>query len=319
MKQKFNLWIFLVLCLGPLNANTLRLNVGFWPGNLEPELENRFFLDNLIEGSSIGSLNLPWANKNTNTIYPLGFQYFLPVGKNQIVIGANFIYMAPEYRYTSIAIPPTAVNLVQLKEFAINDLEGELGYQITTGKIIITPKLGFRYHRQNFTNSELIIGQVFGFTVGKNDFSAVANGNYLGLDFQYKIDNQLSFIVEYLNTMLLPGFSGSMEYKTTTFITSGALLLTNQSSSYDVKISRWKLGLQYDIDKTKFFQFGIRTEEQTHSYPGYFNIPIVIIGNNANIGLDIVSEIISDNFIWQKEEKQEKGLIYFAFGIDLNL
>jgi len=309
--------IFFIFIGATLHANELRLNIGYWPGELDPELEPRLFLDDLIFGNDLGRLDLEWANKTTHTIYPLGFQYFIPAGNGKLMFGANWILFRPEYRFNGI-FPFDAVSIVTLKDFMINDIEGEIGYQINAGNnFFLTPKVGGRWHKQSFTYNEITIGKIFGTSIGNNDFEASAFGTYFGIDLQVYFQNNMSFVFEYLNTAFFPGFGGDMKFKTTTFYTGNIINITNQSSSYDVKIERFKIGLQYDIDKTKHIQFGIRQETQIHSYPGYANIGITISGGKANIGLDTFNEILTDIIFWQQEQEQTKGLLFFSFSYDI--
>lgn len=298
-------------------ADQLRLNIGFWPGNLDPELQPRFFNDDLIEGFGIGRLDLEWANKNTNTIYPLGFQYFKKAGKGNIVFGANWIYYAPEYKFNGI-YPFNAISIVTLKNFNINDIEADIGYQFQFGQIFLTPKIGGRWHNQFFKYNELTLGRAIGVSFGKNDFEANAFGTYFGVDFQFYLENNLSFVFEYLNTGFFPGFAGDMEFKTTTII-DRTIKITNQSSSYDVKIQRIKIGLQFDIGKNNYIQFGLREETQIHSYPGYINLGFIIRPNQTDFGLDTFNEIITDIIFWEKQEEQKKGLLFFAFSFGLSI
>ena len=309
--------LFIAFSSLTVNAKELRLNIGFWPGELDPELEPRFFKDDLIEGGDLGGINLPWANKSTFTIYPLGIQYFAPAGGGRLVFGVNWIFYGPEYRFNRI-YPFGAVSIVNLKDFMINDIEGEVGYQLKAGtNFFITPKIGGRWHRQSFTYDEITIGNVFGISVGDNQFKASAFGTYFGVDLQIYVQNNLSFVFEYLNTAFFPGFGGDMEFKTTKVTTGNNIAITNQSSSYEVGIERFKIGLQFDIDKSKHIQFGIRQETQTHSYPGYINLGFIIAGGNANVGLDTFKEIVTDIIFWQTKEQQTKGLLYFAFSYDI--
>lgn len=313
--------IFLAFFVFSLKGNELRVNIGFWPGELEPELEPRFFIDDLIEAGGLGRINLEWTNKTTYTIYPLGIQYLVPLKGDNLVFGANFIGFYPEYKFNGISLMPATVSIVELKNFGISDIEGEIGYQIKKGQIAFTPKIGSRFHRQTFEYNELVIGQAFGFSIGDNLFNANALGTYFGIDLEFELQNNISFVAEYLNTAFFPGFSGNMEFKTSSIYLGGnffALGITNQSSSYDVKIERLKLGLLYDIDKTKHIEFGIRSEVQRHSYPGYFNIPIVISSaGGVDIALATVFEMITDYIFWQQEQEQKKGLLYFAFRYDI--
>ncbi len=310
----------LILFSFALHSNELRLNLGLWLGELEPELQPRFFYDDLIEGRGIGRLNLEWTNKTTYTLYPLGIQYLIPAMGNRLVFGANFIGFYPEYKYNGISFNPIYVSIVELKNFGINDIEGEIGYQASSGSVIFTPKIGSRFHRQTFEYNELTIGELIGFSFGDNQFKANALGTYFGIDLQFRLQNNLSLVGEYLNTAFFPGFSGNMEYKNSSIYlgdNSFKLSITNQSSSYEVKIERFKVGMLYDINATNHIEFGIRTEIQKHSYPGYFNLPVVISNTGANIALDTLFEIITDYIFWQQEQEQKKGLLYFAFRFDL--
>ena len=89
------------LTVSTVSADQLRLNVGLWPGELDPELEGRLLLDDLVEPTS--RIDLAWSNKDTTTVYPLGLQYFKPMGPGQLVLTANYIRYAPEYSFNGIS------------------------------------------------------------------------------------------------------------------------------------------------------------------------------------------------------------------------
>ncbi|MCS7205302.1 MAG: hypothetical protein NZ853_06360 [Leptospiraceae bacterium] len=306
--------VILMMAISSVWGDTFKINVGFWPGELEPELESRFFLDDLIQPGGLGRINLPWANKSTYTLYPFGFQYIMPVNKNRLVLTANLIGFSPDYRYNGINLAP-AISIVELKDFDIDDLEGEVGFEFPLQQIILTPKFGVRYHEQTFQYNEITIGNALSLSIGDNQFEASALGTYLGLDFQIKVDNDISLVAEYLNTAFLPGFSGDMKFKKTIISLFGGfsvISIEDQTSNYDVKIERFKLGLRYNVNKNIDIEFGLRNETQTHSYPAYFSIPIIVSNVGTGIFLNPLFELITDLVFWQQEQEQKKGLLYFA-------
>jgi len=310
-----------VLITSPMFADKLRLNVGYWPGELKPELEDRFRLDSLVGEKE---LNMSWNGKQTNTIWPLGIQYFKSLANGNLVIGANYTRYMPEYKYNSIPIPTlSSVKMVELKDFASTDWDGDVGYQFEIGKsgLFLTPKVGFRWHTTSYEYSAIQLGRIIGTTIGDNNFEANARGTYAGIGLQYYVQKNISIIGEYATTSIFPNFGGSMDFKTT-FLglgTPNILAITNQSSSYEMTINRWMIGAQYDHTKNLHFQVGLRQEDQVHSYPGFFGMNFVIVGNNSNMADIDATEIITDMIFWESNKTQKKGLFFFAVSYDIDI
>lgn len=300
----------------PIFADKIRLNVGYWPGEMEPELEERFMLDDLV---GQGELNLDWTGKQTNTIWPLGFQYHKPMGSGTLILSANYTRYMPEYKYNSVSLGFSSVKMAELKNYASTDWDGELGYQIEVGKsgLFLTPKLGFRWHNTSYEYAATQFGSSIGTTIGDNNFEASARGAYAGLGVQFYLQKNMSIIGEYATTSIFPNFGGSMTYQTT-FIALGSpnsISFTDQEASYEVKINRWMLGFQYDHTADLHFQVGLRQEEQIHSYPGFFGLNF----NLSNVATPDPAEIITDIIFWESEKTQKKGLFFFAVSYDINI
>lgn len=301
----------------PIFADKIRLNVGYWPGEMEPELEDRFMLDDLIGAQ--GDLNLGWTGKQTNTIWPLGFQYHKAMGSGTLILSANYTRYMPEYKYNSVSLNFNNVKLVELKNYVSTDWDGELGYQIEVGKsgLFLTPKLGFRWHNTSYEYSAIQIGSSIGTTIGDNNFEASARGTYAGLGVQFYLQKNMSIIGEFATTSIFPNFGGSMTYQTT-FVSLGGsnqIDYTDQEASYEVTINRWMLGFQYDHTADLHFQVGLRQEEQTHSYPGFYglNFAVPLFRDSGP------TEIITDMIFWESEKTQKKGLFFFAVSYDINI
>ncbi|MBI39169.1 MAG: hypothetical protein CMF59_06190 [Leptospiraceae bacterium] len=302
------------LTVSTVSADQLRLNVGLWPGELDPELEGRLLLDDLVEPTS--RIDLAWSNKDTTTVYPLGLQYFKPMGPGQLVLTANYIRYAPEYSFNGISTGSVA--LVTLEDFATTDWELEAGYEIPLvgNKLFITPRLGFRWHTQEFNYDELTIGSPSAISLD-SPFSGNARGSYIAVGGRFYLMPQIALYVDFMTTSIFPNFGGSMEFEQTVLQTDGVLRYDRAESSYQVEFSRYTLGIQYDINKNAYIQIGIREEVQKTSYPGYYNLAIRTDSSGVNSTVD---EIISDIVFWDfQDQTQTKGFAYFAFsyGIDI--
>ncbi len=309
----------------PVMADKLRLNLGFWPGDLEPELENRLLKDDLIAGSGFGRLNLDWSGKQTYTLYPLGAQYIKEnLGPGDLMIGGNYIRYAPEYKFNAIGFGPS-ISIVSLDNFLNSDWEAEVGYRmdVMDKKLFVTPKAGGRWHFQEFDRNETLIGPgTLAFSVGDNSFRGSAKGTFIGAGLQYYVTSEFSLFGDFITTSPLFGnVSGDMTDKRTLIGIGGSspiLYLDNASGGYEMNLTRWTLGAQYDISPELHLQAGIREETTRSKYPGYVNLPIVIQGNSANIGDSFVTEIITDMLFWEAEEVQKKGFIFLGVSYDVS-
>ncbi|MCB1165611.1 MAG: hypothetical protein KDK37_09850 [Leptospiraceae bacterium] len=305
--------ISIFLVSAALQADTLRLNVGIWPGELDPEMEGRLRLDDLVDTTP--RYDLAWANKDTTTIYPLGLQYFKPIGKGKLVISGNYIRYAPEYNYTGIT-STASISLVTLEDFATTDWELEAGYEIPLlgNKLFLTPRLGFRWHTQEFNYNELTLGSTVAISLD-SPFSGNARGSYAALETRIYVLPQVALVFDFMTTSIFPNFGGSMEFEQTVLETPSTLKYDRATASYEVEFSRYSVGVQYDVDPKVHLQLGVREETQKTSYPGYYNLAIRTSGIN-----NTVNEIISDIVFWDyTKQTQTKGFAFFSFGYDIDI
>lgn len=317
--------ILCTLLATPVLADKVRLNAGFWPGNLEPELEQRLFKDDLLAGFSFGRLDLGWTGKETYTIYPLGAQYIIEnLGPGDLLLGGNYIRYAPEYKFNAIGVGPS-ISFVEMQNFLNSDWEAEAGYKIglLDKKLFVTPKFGGRWHFQEYDYNELTVGSgTLALSVGNNQFRANAKGTFMGAGLQYYVTPELSVFGDFIMTSPLFGnVSGAMTDKRTVLGLVGSapyIAIDNASGGYELNLTRWTIGAQYDITPELHLQGGVRTETTTSKYPGYFNIPILVTSVGAAPALS-VGEIVTDVLFWEAEEVQKKGFVFFGVSYDINL
>ncbi|MFN3604786.1 MAG: hypothetical protein ACK4UJ_08760 [Leptonema sp. (in: bacteria)] len=312
--------IFFIISLPTVSyPDELRVVFGLWGGKLELELQQRFFLDHLIEGNQLGKIDLNWSGKKPFTIYPLGLEYLISKGNYNIVLFSHLSFTFPNIQYNSIFLNSQNISKTEFQNFRLVGLSDDsgIGFQIKKNGILFSPKFGSQFFRQTFNYNELTIGQISSISLGKNFFNAYSSAYYLGFDLELKLNNNLSFVGEYSNTEAFPIKSGKMEFITNTIVFSGnftEIQSTNSTSSYNVKSERYKLGLLFDMGGFQHFEFGIRIENQKHSYPSYFNTPFSISINGIRFDFNsIYDELITDIIIYQQEQEQKKGLVYFAF------
>ncbi|MBI3394644.1 MAG: hypothetical protein HY042_02300 [Spirochaetia bacterium] len=311
-----------------LQAGDLRLQIGYWPGERTSELEQRFLLDDLTNGGSVNRLDLvPWTGKDTNTVYPLGFTYFLPAAGGRIALSANYIRYQPNYAYTGIG-PSPSLSTVTLDNYKTEDWEFEAGYELALmdKKFLITPKVGFRQQFTEFNYNELTVGSGTLRISTDSDFRAQSRSLSVGAGLQVLIAPQIWLVGDYM--MASPAFSnwgGTMSDKRTVLgATSGSPFLTidNATAAYESKLQRWSVGFQYDVTPAAHVQIGVRQEIQTAKYPEYYNLPIIVSSGGAGLSgnaADTVTEFVLDRVFYEQAQKSTKGFVYFALLYDLHV
>ncbi len=328
----------LILATAPLSAQTtMRINAGYWPGNLTPEMESRMEKDDLIQGNGFGRINQDWNGKHTNTIYPLGLEFLINAGPGRVVLGGNYIRYQPEYSFDGYGL--LYLSDVQLTNYKSTDWEFEAGYEypVIPGELFITPRLGYRQHFKEFVYSEFSFGTnpVVLFS-DSSVFDGAAKGMYMGLDFQFYVMDKLSIVGDVMFSTGLPGWSGYMTYSRTTYgiassppspfdssLAPPTYSLERGEAGYEIDIFRWALGVQYDVTEELSVSTGFRQEQLAQRYPEYFAIPIIVRGTSFPSGSELLNnsfaELLTDRIFYGNEETQIKGLWYLALSYDVNL
>lgn len=333
MKVKF--WIILIFFLTiKLNSNSI-IKVGYVTGKFHPTMEQRIFIDDLIQNEQIVRFNSNWKKRNPslNKLY-FEIQYLSTFPKlkegNHLIFRGSFFGLDPFlyqiYKYNGISfLPSPTFSFVELKKVRENSyLDGDIGYRIKFNNFFFTTKFGSHFNVERFKYKETKIGKElslnFNSNLGNNEFFAFSSVYYLGIDFEVPFGNNFSFLGEYRDSDIPNSqVKGKMEFKTSFFSyleNTPSIVITNQTSFYNIKIERFKIGILYNIDKIKHIEFGIRKETERHSYPGYFQTFLFISNKELFFGFDPISEILTDYIFWKQELKQTKELFYIAFRYD---
>lgn len=306
---------------GSARADTLRVQGGLWAGELSPELEQRFFLDDLISGSSFGRYNLTWGGKDeTFAWHPIGIEYHKPLGDGALILGANWNHYDPDFTYAGIRTNPS-LSLVTLMDYERSDTNLNAGYRIGVldGTLLLTPGVGMRFYDESFRYSELTIGTTNQISL-ESPWQSSARGIYLGMEVRYKALPSLDLIADYRSSAITPALTGRMHHERTIVGVSGSALVGSYErieADVEMEMLQWSLGIEFHLTERLHIFGGIREETLTIKYPGYFSLPIVVdASGTASLASNIVTEFISDAFIYSQPMRTRKGLIYFGVAYD---
>ncbi len=326
MKRIASQILVLILLFGTVSAasaNTLRLQAGIWPGQLTPELEQRFFLDDLIAGTGFGRFDLEMSGKDETTAwFPWGLEYHRQMGPGGIVLALNGSHFNPELKYTGLLTSP-AVSLVTLSDYTQTNIYGEVGYRVPVmgGKLKITPRFGVRSYHEEFTYDELTLGNTVQVSL-EGPWTADSRGLYLGMDLRYQLLGNLDFVFDLKSTMGLPTISGSLKHQRTVVGVSGStvtLFYDDATADVETETFQWGIGFEFHLTEKLHLFGGIRRDELTVRYPGYFNLPLVITGSSASLAGNIVAEFVTDYVFYNQDITTEKTFFTFGIAYDLSL
>lgn len=321
-----------ILSASTLQADELRLHIGYWPGDLEPELEDRLFLDDLLEGNSINRLNLPWVDKHSDTVFPLGLSYAKQVGPGNVVLAGNYARYQPEYKYQGLVLPGgiSGISLVSLDDYKTTDWEGDVGYEfeVAPKRLMVKPKIGYRRHFQEFNYNETTFGNTITFSLD-SPFYGTAGGLYIGGDIKITLADKVHLIGEYVTSSPVGGsFTGEMSYNRQIIGAVGNNLLINfqdAHSGYEIDVTRSALGIEYDISDDLHINAGFRNERIDATYPGHYSIPIIVtvgqsqISAATNFGSSFVDEFLTDYIFWNQKQTSEKTGVFFGLTYDIGM
>lgn len=312
---------------GELQADTLRLRGTVWPGELQPELENRIFLDDLIgpgtgNGSGFGRYDREW-NTSSNVPTMLGVDYYSPFQEGRIVLSASYIRHTPDYSFSGFDTGPD-ISLVSLDNYRETNVEGEAGYEIEGIKdtLFITPRIGIRNHYKSFDYNDISFGSGTMVLTTEGPFQANVYGSYAGIEGSYFLSKDVAITGSFFTSSPIIGdIKGDMSFDHERIGFSGNSIyyaIDSATSGYTMNLTRLQIGAEYHLNRELTFRAGYRYERMNHTYPDYFNLPIVISGGTLNASA-ILNEIITDRVFWNRDEKTEKGMIYAGVTYDIQM
>lgn len=321
--------ILLVGSLAPagLFADSVTLRGEVWAGTMEPELENRFFMDDLIGGNVNGSFgfgryNMAWTNED-RTSSSFGVEYAKTFQDGKIILSFAGERHYPEYGFMGFDASPN-LSIVTLDNYRITNFDYEAGFEINVIKniLFITPRVGLRNHYKTFQMNDTTFGSgVYVFT-NSSQFEADVYGTYLGLDAQFFVTQNFAINGGYFRSSPIIGnVSGDMTYDMERIGFSGNSAyyqIDKATADYEMKMTKMMLGGEFFLSKTVSLEAGWKYEEMEHRYPNYFNLPITIANNSIDTSA-VIGEMITDRIFYDQSQTTTKSSIYGAINFKIDL
>lgn len=294
---------------------------GLWGlgGQLEHELEDKNFVDDLIFGAN---LNLPWSDSNEfYLLHPIGLEYYMGgIGPGSLLLGLDFrgfpsldlTGFTPNYDYNSISSATFGIHTAELD---FKNIDFVIGYQMAFQQFLITPKFSIRDFRTDFQQSGFYLGDNFG-RYRESSLKASTWVSYLGVNLEFVINKASTVFLELGFTSPILGQFGdtlslnSLEYSEFSATSRGsASISVITDGTQEISGNLFDLGYQHSFSALAL-RIGYRTETLTTSYPGYTHVSI-----SGSSGSDTVSfseeEIVSDLLIYRSDDSSKFSSLYF--------
>lgn len=303
----------------------LGIQIKFWTGIesdfYQTDLEQRFFLDDIIQGQNDtvipGRIDLPFMNSDQFAL-PVQLQ-FTPASLPQIRLeGTYYGVEAGLFQHAFSDLPaPTRVHLIELSNYHRNSYSGGIAYAFTgfyqdnpISSLLI--RVGYTRESQYF-NYKPIVFSATGISVSplENFWDAAARGYYVGGEFTFPLGDKWSVSARYDRS---DSITGDMDHERLEISPDPAGYLFNMekvTANYKIKRELRLLGFNYHITPDFKFSIGYQLVTNNVSYPDYFSYSISTV--TAGIQFSPVGEMLSDRIIYGTVMQEKIGNGYFAF------
>ncbi len=330
MKKLTILLISAAICslhTDPVSADSFRVQAGILAGYNDQELEDRLYLDDLIEGTGLGRFNSSWEGHSDLMIRPLGAEYemTLRTDKDSLLIGGNFFSSGGEIRYTSFGFLPS-VSFTSHRDFFMSESDGYFGYKvrIPDTAVRLTPLAGVRFFTESFIYNSVTFGPG-SIVVTPEDRKWKSRGAafYGGLRGNYQIDSMFDVYGEFLISAPSGGLAdGNTENQRLSagFTNSQAVYVYEKASAaYRTDFYSVQAGVRFWITKNLNVFAGLRHEKYSVSYPGYYNVPVAFAANGNTVygGFDL-TEYITDYIFYTRTQETRRGLLQVGTSLDFD-
>lgn len=286
----------------------LTIKGGIWGlgGKVKSELEDKYFIDDLISNFGFGQFNTGWSTPSKlYPLNPIGVDYYMSgIGSGSLLLGAemrgipglDFTGYTPKYDFVSVNAGGVGIHNAEMK---LKNLDLNVGYQLGFGNFLVTPKFQLRNFTTDFKESGTYIGS--GSIGMRNSYN---NQNtwtgWVGVNLLYKINEASAVFFEF--AMDSPFFSqlyNSGDFNRTGFNagSGGASGYTTiyKKSTQEIRGTVIDLGYQHSFGALGL-RFGYRSEELRTTYSTYTDVPVAFSSGGVS---PLVGETILNTFFYK--------------------
>ncbi|MCB1157473.1 MAG: hypothetical protein KDK45_08225 [Leptospiraceae bacterium] len=323
MKKK--LFIFTMVFVSLLTSSSvfaqakpgsgLVLKGGLWglAGNFKHELEDKFFVDDIVSSQ----LNLEWdAGQKFYLLNPIGLDYYMGgIGSGSLLLGLEFrgfpgidlTGFVPNYDYISLGLGGGAVG-IHTADLKYKNIDFNVGYQLGFNQFLITPKLQIRNFRTQLEESGIYLGNGWG-GYREHSFNSSAWTTFLGVNLQFFINEASSVYLELaFDSPILGQLTSSVEYDSLYLNSTSLGLNISFNGKQEVKGNVFDFGYQHNFGNLGL-RIGYRNETLNVSYPTFTNIELFAFNGGATVS---PWEIITDKIFYGKSDSTEIQSLYLT-------
>lgn len=319
-------WLILALIpnsffAAQLNAQTLRIDaIVSGSGFFKSEMEQREKSGALI---TTGQKNGDWTYTGAAGLGPVSLSYLHTVGPGRLYLGNSYqgyIYMA---EHTDIVLSNYGISMSTVEEYSYSMEDIEVGYEIKSGKVMITPKIGNRSYSKTYSNYSIDFGQILSFNNGTH--TGDASGLYAGLGFDVDLNDKVVFSIEGI-TSARP-MKGSAERTIYSFGSALGLRYVGvgtASMDMEVEFVSARAGIKLKGSDGFSVKFGFQYDEFKTGYPNQFSF--LVLGGSLSDALgisgfymsDVTDLLIYNPILWEKKYSDTRTGLFVGLTKDID-
>ena len=285
----------------------LVLKGGLWglAGKAKTELEDKYFLDDLISGTGFGQFNTAWSSPSQlYLLNPIGIDYYKSgIGSGSLLLGAEMrgfpglgiTGYTPQYDFVSLNRSTIGIHTADLK---FKNLDLNLGYQMAFGQFLVTPKFQLRNFTTDLKESAVYVSSG-GAGIRDSSHSYNTWSGFIGVNLLYQIKEASAVYFEFaMDSPILGQLYSSGDFNKTSFFGSGNSASGSTSlikkSYQEIRGTVIDLGYQHSFGALGL-RVGYRSEELRTLYSPYTDVPISF-NSNGGFGIGIEETILNSIF-----------------------
>lgn len=299
-----------------LNAQSIRLDiVGSGNASFKSEMEQREKFNSLL----YARMNGQWSYAGGNGVGPAGLTYFHEAGPGRFFIGGR--YQGYNYSASHTDVSVFTVHMANVAEYKLSIVDAEIGYEIKSGSVTVTPKLGRRGYNKSYSNSSLELAYYV--ASNSSSYSGDTAGLYAGLGLEVALTDRVALVLDGIASA--GPMKGSAEMTHTLFgsyLGQNRLDVSSQSMDMEVAFTSARAGFKMLAVDGLSIVVGVQSDEFKTGYPNQFTIGFEsneLTGNSGFYTSSLASTLVYNPIMWEKNYSDTRTGIYAGITMDFDL
>lgn len=318
-------WLILALIPGAffatqLNAQTLRIDaILSGSGSFKSEMEQREKFSALIGGQ----MNGDWTYAGGAGLGPVSLSYLHAAGPGRLYLGGSYQGYNYTAEHTDISLLAGGIRMATVEEYSYSMGDVEVGYEIKSGKVTITPKIGNRSYSKTYSNSSMDLGLIF--SANSLTHTGDASGLYAGLGFDVDLNDKVAFSIEGITSA--GPMKGSAERTFNSFGSAlglGYVDVGTASMDMEVEFVSARAGIKLKGSNGFSVKFGVQYDEFKTGYPNQFTFGVGggslydALGISGPYMSGVTDLLIYNPILWEKKYSDTRTGLFVGLTKDID-